>query len=127
MATLAPQIAWPAVMAGGLLLHLAAVALGLPTQLAAYAAVAGGAGCITALELVLPVALWIPRARPFAIPIGVVFHVVIGVSMLIVTFSVAMIASYLLFLDPEGVERWVSSGIGGTWRRIDPRRRSPIR
>lgn len=54
MANFASRIAWPAVMAGGLLLHATTVALGVPATLAAYAAAAMGAACVTALELSLP-------------------------------------------------------------------------
>ena len=53
------------------------------------------------LELLLPVALWIPRARGVAIMVGIPFHLSIAFAMSIYTFSAAMIACYLLFLDPD--------------------------
>lgn len=53
------------------------------------------------LELGLAFALWIPRARVVAIMVGIPFHLSIAFVMSIDTFSAAMIASYLLFLDPD--------------------------
>jgi hypothetical protein len=58
-----------------------------------------------ALELTLPVALWIPRWRIPAMIFGVGFHLAIGYTMNIESFSLAMIASYLLFLDPGTLPR----------------------
>lgn len=57
------------------------------------------------LELTLPFALWHRRTRPFALGVGVLFHLSIAFSMYIVTFSWAVIGSYLLFLDPETLPR----------------------
>jgi hypothetical protein len=53
------------------------------------------------LELTLPFGLFVPRLRPWALLIGVPFHLGIAFSMNIWAFSWAMIASYLLFLDPD--------------------------
>jgi len=58
-----------------------------------------------ALELSLPFALWWRPARPLAILAGLVFHVAIGISMDILTFSLVCTASYLLFLEPETLAR----------------------
>jgi hypothetical protein len=54
-----------------------------------------------ALELLLPIALCLRRTRPVAIVIGLGFHASIAFLMDINTFSMAMAASYLLFLDPR--------------------------
>ena len=56
------------------------------------------------LELLLPVALWMPRLRWVALALGVGFHVVVGVTMNIKVFSIAMIASYILFLPQPSRE-----------------------
>ena len=53
------------------------------------------------VEIVLPFTLWFRKTRPLAILLGIGFHLFIGMSMGILTFSIAMIATYLLFLDPE--------------------------
>jgi hypothetical protein len=60
-----------------------------------------------AAELGLPLALWWPRVRPAAIAVGVAFHVAIALSLGIYEFSIVMTASYLLFLDPDAVGRWL--------------------
>jgi hypothetical protein len=52
-------------------------------------------------ELGLPFALWFRKTRPIAILLGTVFHLGIFFGMDILNFSLAMIASYFLFLDPE--------------------------
>jgi len=52
-------------------------------------------------ELGLPITLWFRKTRPLAILLGIGFHLSIAFSMDIFVFSLAMMASYLLFLDPE--------------------------
>ena len=52
------------------------------------------------LELLLPFALWSPRWRRAGMVFGIPFHLAIGYTMGIGVFSLAMISSYLLFLDP---------------------------
>jgi len=59
------------------------------------------------IELLLPVFLWIPKARPAAILVGTLFHLGIAFSMNIHVFSYSIIASYLLFLDPETLPEMV--------------------
>ena len=59
------------------------------------------------IELLLPVFLWIPKARPAAILVGTLFHLGIAFSMDIHVFSYAIIASYLLFLDPKTLPEMV--------------------
>ena len=48
---------------------------------------------------------WAPRWRTAAMIVGIGFHLMIGYTMRIEVFSAAMIASYLLFLDPETLPR----------------------
>jgi len=52
-------------------------------------------------EFGLPLALWFRKTRPIAIILGIGFHLGIFFGMDILIFSLAMIATYLLFLDPE--------------------------
>jgi len=63
------------------------------------------------LEVTLPFVLWIPRWRVAGMIFGIGFHVAIAYVMHIDIFSAAMIASYLLFLDPETVP-----GVWVKWR-----------
>jgi len=65
------------------------------------------------LEASLPFALWIPRVRVGAMLFGIPFHLMIAYTMTIETFSTAMIASYLLFLDPATLPR--------LWRQVRER------
>lgn len=62
-----------------------------------------GSGTI-ALEYALAFGLW-TRARSVLIPLGVVFHFAIYLSMPVASFSVLTIAWYLAYLDPERVHR----------------------
>lgn len=71
------------------------------------------ATAVVVLEIALPAMLWWRPARRLGIAIGVVFHLSIAFIMNIHVFSYAMIASYLLFLEPETVP--------GLLRRLDPR------
>ena len=59
------------------------------------------------LELLLPFALWFRKTRRVAILFGIPFHLGIAWLMTIYTFSLAMIGSYILFLDPDALAaRW---------------------
>ena len=60
---------------------------------------------VVVLEVALPVLLWPRRTRRLAIAVGVAFHLGIAFVMDIRVFSYAMIATYLLFLDPDTVPR----------------------
>lgn len=68
------------------------------------------------LEFFLPFGLWFRRTRRAAILCGVLFHIGIALTMGIYAFSVAMLAGYLLFIEPDTLTRW--------WTRQRPRRRS---
>ncbi len=59
------------------------------------------AGLAVALELWLPFGLWMRKTRPLSILLGISFHLAIAWTLSIHAFSFAMIASYLLFLDPN--------------------------
>jgi hypothetical protein len=56
-------------------------------------------------ELLLPILLWIPRCRKWGILGGAVFHIAIAVLMQIWWF-LFLIPAYLVFFEPESVERW---------------------
>lgn len=66
-----------------------------------------------ALELALGVGLWIPRARPVLIPLGMLFHGILFVTLPVSTFSLTMWLLYLAFLDPAAVHRFVDQMVGG--------------
>jgi len=53
------------------------------------------------LEFCLPLALWFRKTRPFALILGTGFHIGLYVAMDVLSFSLAMSAAYLLFLEPE--------------------------
>jgi hypothetical protein len=60
--------------------------------------------CLTvALELWLPVGLWVRKTRTFSILLGILFHLAIAWVLGIHAFSMAMVASYLLFLEPHAL------------------------
>lgn len=56
-------------------------------------------------ELSLALLLWFRPTRKAAMIVGIVMHLSIGLLMDIRVFSFAMIASYLLFLDPDALPR----------------------
>lgn len=61
------------------------------------------------LELLLPVLLFVPKTRLFAICLGVSLHVAIAVtSHHLLLFSLTMIPGYLAFLDLQYVDRVIS-------------------
>ncbi len=63
-------------------------------------------------ELFLACGLWFRRTRPFAIAIGIGLHASIALFLKSATFSLAMIASYLLFLEPTRVAGWLAAAFG---------------
>lgn len=58
-------------------------------------------------EFALPVALWTRRLRGGAMVVGAGFHLGIALATQVWSFSLAMIATYLLFADPDALERLV--------------------
>lgn len=58
------------------------------------------------IEGSLAVGLWIPRARPVLIPVGILFHAILYVTLPVSTFSLTMWLLYLAFLDPDAVHRF---------------------
>jgi vitamin K-dependent gamma-carboxylase-like protein len=75
-----------------------------PMRVAAWGAVA--------TELFLAFGLWFRRTRPWALALGIPFHLGIAFAMHIRMFSLATISSYLLFLDPHTVPRWLARAFG---------------
>ncbi len=53
------------------------------------------------LEFGLPLALWFRKTRTFALILGIGFHIGLYLAMEVLSFSLAMISTYLLFLEPE--------------------------
>jgi len=65
-----------------------------------------------AAEFFLAFGLWFRRTRPWAIAVGLGLHGGIAFFMQIRTFSLATVATYLLFLDPATVPRWFAQAFG---------------
>jgi hypothetical protein len=55
------------------------------------------------VELFLPFGLWFRRTRALALVLGAGMHLFIAMSMHIVTFSLACIATYVLFVAPRAI------------------------
>lgn len=70
-----------------------------------------------ALELALPFTLWFRRTRVPSMIVGIGFHGSIMVLMNINTFSIAMMASYLLFLENDTLPN-LARGIGRRLGRL---------
>ena len=58
---------------------------------------------VVALEYVLPFALFVPRWRRWAVPVGLLLHGVFYVFLPVGTFSLTMAVLYLAYLDPQAV------------------------
>ena len=67
-----------------------------------------GSGAVV-LELSLAVGLWSRRLRPFLLPIGIAFHLVIYVTLPVNTFSATMVLFYLLFIPPAAVHTFIET------------------
>ncbi|MEM9745131.1 MAG: HTTM domain-containing protein [Actinomycetota bacterium] len=57
------------------------------------------------VELALATLLWVRRARPILIVVGVLLHVLIDVFLLVGVFGITMIAGLMAFLDGDAVQR----------------------
>jgi hypothetical protein len=107
----------------------------LRNEIPALASLSGGAAVdrwlpglallVVVLELTLALGLWIRPARVWAIVCGVAFHAVIAGLLGAGAFSLALIASYFLFLDPGGLERLFLSVRHGTVREPAMASREP--
>jgi hypothetical protein len=65
-----------------------------------------------AVELLLAFALWSRRLRPWAFAAGFALHAGIALTMNITTFSLATLATYLLFLNPSTLPDWLARQFG---------------
>lgn len=66
-----------------------------------------------ALELLLPILLWIPKTRRFAIAAGMTMHLGFGYAMRLGFFTWAIALAYLAFLRPSEVEALLRRILGG--------------
>jgi len=64
------------------------------------------------LEYGIALGMWFAPARKWLIPMGVLFHLTIYVTMPVGTFSVTSCVLYLAFMDPEEVRRWLQRMLG---------------
>lgn len=102
----------------------AAVAPELPAALAgAFWPWVFMAAATVALELLLPIGLWFRGARRVMTVFGLGFHASIAFIMDIDVFSYAMMASYLLFSEPETVPRAFERLLAGARRLLSGRTR----
>mgnify|MGYP006100237573 CR=1 FL=1 len=60
------------------------------------------------IEILVPLALWSRYTRPFAIILGIGFHASIWAMMHIQVFSIAMMGTYLLWLRPSRMTRFLA-------------------
>ena len=56
-----------------------------------------------ALEYALSIGLWIPAARRWLMPLGIVFHIVIYVTLPVSVFSALCCLLYVTYFDPDDV------------------------
>lgn len=66
-----------------------------------------------ALEYALAVGLFFPWGRRWLMPLGVLFHAAIYLSVPVGTFSILTVFLYLAFFPPEQVERVARRVLGG--------------
>lgn len=71
-----------------------------------------------ASELFIALGPWFRRARPFALWLGVVFHLGIELSANVELFSYTMLAGYVAFVTPELGERTLSFRKGARGARL---------
>lgn len=68
-----------------------------------HALMAAGSIGTVLLEYALAVGLWVPRARRWLIPLGIVFHVLIYATLPVTIFSALSCLLYLCYFDPDEV------------------------
>jgi hypothetical protein len=94
--------------------YTGALPVGLPQWVLVAAAVA-----VTGLELLLAVGLWARWSRRWLLPAGLVLHATIYWLLPVSTFTVTMMALYLVFVDPEAVARVVDRLVGDRGEGLD--------
>ena len=62
-----------------------------------------------AVELALAVLIWVRRARPYVIALGIALHLFIEVTMSLGFFSIVMMLGYLAFVPEEAATRFIES------------------
>ena len=85
-----------------------------------------GVAYTIAMEIALPLLIWDRRWRWALICAGVLLHVMIGLSMGLVVFSLMMMVMVLSFFPPEVIDRLVNR-ITGTVGRLVRNRSEPSR
>lgn len=71
----------------------------------------GGAGSLM-LEYALAFGLWVPRLRRVLLPLGLLFHAIIYVTLPVATYSLTMALLYLAFIPPERVHVTIERLLG---------------
>lgn len=83
-----------------------------------WVALLAGTGTV-ALELALAVGLWLPRARPWLMPLGLALHGIFYVMLPVSTFSATVWCAYLAFLDQDRLHAFLDELQGHRPKRLD--------
>src|SRR5262249_9388211 len=77
-----------------------------PPQIPAFRMLMASASFATiALELALAIGLWFRRARGPLVILGMGFHLLIYLTLPVITFSITTCLVYLAYFDPDDVHR----------------------
>ncbi|NLE88865.1 MAG: hypothetical protein GX607_20995 [Myxococcales bacterium] len=82
-----------------------------------WVALLAGTGAVV-LELALAVGLWLPRARPWLMPLGLALHGVFYVMLPVSTFSAMVWCAYLAFLDRDRLHAFLDELPGHRSKRL---------
>jgi len=69
-------------------------------------------------EWLFPLAVWLPRYRPYALVLGVAFHVGIDVALVIPMFSAIMVAAYPCYMSDAETVAFVNILLKPLGRRV---------
>jgi hypothetical protein len=70
-----------------------------------------------AMEPFLAVALWLPRWRRIAIPLGMAFHATLYFLLPISTFTLTLWLLYIVFIPPDDVHAFIDRFVGTDTKR----------
>ena len=87
--------------------------------LSEFALVSASIGTVI-LEFTIPFTLWMPKTRIPSIAAGIVFHILIWLLMGIPTFSLAMVGTYILFLNPKTLPALITRRVNSKILKVKP-------
>ncbi len=85
----------------------------LPTSAALSAAFVVAAWAVIAVEAALGIGLWWRSARRLLVPLGVLFHAALFLTLPVCVFSALMVLLYLAYADPDAVAATIDRLLGG--------------